>query len=442
MAGATNRALKAAGLPKATIKTLRVESGGGLTLKSAIQVAQSRGLDVGQAHAHIEKREAKAAVKASQQQQQQQQPATAAASSRRGGPVAGRITNLRSVNLPRMGNLDVRVTPSVLREYVAPNLSALRTKVDRKARMADLATAIRQAAMSARGADGKSAATLKFSVNAAGEGSAGTNRDFHFKARRLAGKGKDGKALVAVNLVSMTTRSGVRVPGAAEKYATADRAAIQSAQKAGASVARQGGAVRIQSAPGAAVPFKHRGETVYAVRDGQRLSRVVREDGSVVRNREAIKRGARVVRADLARGAAGPSKAMQRGETRRAAAANAVAAAAATARRQALVSAANRRGRVNPGVIYRGQSAATGKHVGAQGVEGSFAHQGKAYSVKSLGGSVSIHQVGENGRGSFVSKPKKALRQRAERVVKAIVSRVKTKGAENMRARSRAVDEY
>lgn len=39
MAGATNRAMKAAGIPKATQSVIRVNSGGAHTLKSAIAVA-------------------------------------------------------------------------------------------------------------------------------------------------------------------------------------------------------------------------------------------------------------------------------------------------------------------------------------------------------------------------------------------------------------------
>jgi hypothetical protein len=54
MAGATNRALKAAGIPKATIKTLRVESGGRLNLRSAIQIASGRGLPIGKDSQHEE----------------------------------------------------------------------------------------------------------------------------------------------------------------------------------------------------------------------------------------------------------------------------------------------------------------------------------------------------------------------------------------------------
>lgn len=67
MAGATNRALKAAGVPKATIATLRVEQGGHLSLKSAISIAHERGLDTGKAHEFMAKRDAKkAAAPASQ----------------------------------------------------------------------------------------------------------------------------------------------------------------------------------------------------------------------------------------------------------------------------------------------------------------------------------------------------------------------------------------
>ncbi len=49
MAGATNRALKAAGLPKATQNTIRVARGAGLTVQSAIQHAQAHGLPLGKA---------------------------------------------------------------------------------------------------------------------------------------------------------------------------------------------------------------------------------------------------------------------------------------------------------------------------------------------------------------------------------------------------------
>lgn len=49
MAGANNRALKAAGIPKATIKTVRVARGSGLSVQSAIQHAQAHGLPMGKA---------------------------------------------------------------------------------------------------------------------------------------------------------------------------------------------------------------------------------------------------------------------------------------------------------------------------------------------------------------------------------------------------------
>lgn len=66
MAGATNRALKAAGVPKASIKTIRVKAGGRLSLKSALGVAAQQGLDVGKAHEHLARREAKTEAKAAE----------------------------------------------------------------------------------------------------------------------------------------------------------------------------------------------------------------------------------------------------------------------------------------------------------------------------------------------------------------------------------------
>jgi hypothetical protein len=52
MAGATNKAMKAAGLPSKTIETTRVARGGGLTVQSAIQHAQAHGLKLGRAEKH------------------------------------------------------------------------------------------------------------------------------------------------------------------------------------------------------------------------------------------------------------------------------------------------------------------------------------------------------------------------------------------------------
>ena len=64
MAGATNRAMKAAGVPKASIGTIRVNSGGAHTLKSAIAVAAAHGAPVpDKVHAHIAARDAKAGAK-------------------------------------------------------------------------------------------------------------------------------------------------------------------------------------------------------------------------------------------------------------------------------------------------------------------------------------------------------------------------------------------
>ena len=65
MAGATNRAFKAAGIPKAAIKELRVTGGRGLTLRSAISLAGERGIQIPQkAHDFLAKRDAKSAQKA------------------------------------------------------------------------------------------------------------------------------------------------------------------------------------------------------------------------------------------------------------------------------------------------------------------------------------------------------------------------------------------
>lgn len=49
MAGATNRAMKAAGLPRKTQETVRVALGAGVTIQSAIRHAQAHGLPLGKA---------------------------------------------------------------------------------------------------------------------------------------------------------------------------------------------------------------------------------------------------------------------------------------------------------------------------------------------------------------------------------------------------------
>lgn len=49
MAGATNKAMKAAGLPAKSIETVRVARGSGLSVQSAIQHAQAHGLPMGKA---------------------------------------------------------------------------------------------------------------------------------------------------------------------------------------------------------------------------------------------------------------------------------------------------------------------------------------------------------------------------------------------------------
>ena len=49
MAGATNRAMKAAGLPRKTQETVRVALGAGMTVQSAIRHAAAHGLPLGKA---------------------------------------------------------------------------------------------------------------------------------------------------------------------------------------------------------------------------------------------------------------------------------------------------------------------------------------------------------------------------------------------------------
>lgn len=63
MAGASNRALKAAGLPKSAIKELRLSGSAGMSLRSAIGLAQERGIAIGdKPKAYLAKRESKAAA--------------------------------------------------------------------------------------------------------------------------------------------------------------------------------------------------------------------------------------------------------------------------------------------------------------------------------------------------------------------------------------------
>lgn len=445
MAGATNRAFKAAGIPKAAIKELRVTGGRGLTLRSAISLAEKHGVAVPQkAKDYLEKRDARvAAMKARRgpgplaKRQQNlsaslrdvsrvaltNRKATAARSAAqppvKGGRVAGNISTLRK--LPSRAGLDVRATPAVLREYISPNLAGARTTANRKQRLDDMMSAmgqaVRNASYDAQKAGKPAPKSVTFSVKSLGEGGPqGTGtRQFNMKAR-LLGKGADGKPRVAVNLISMTA-GGKAIKGGAERTARESRFEADVARKQGSGVTRDtGGAVRIVAKTRETVPFKHRGETVYAMRrpDGPGLSRVVTESGASVRNREAIKRGARVMRATVARANAGPSPAMQKAAAKRAATAT---ADAAVARRAALVSAAGKRkNRVAPTVIM--QSAK-----GVFGVEGSFTYKGQKYRARktTTTGKTYISRDG----GGLESRPVKGLQRRAERVINASLSRAR-----------------
>ena len=68
MAGATNRQLKTAGIPRAAVDKIRVKAGGRLTLKGALSVAAQHGISVPEkAHAFAAARDEKARKVALQQ---------------------------------------------------------------------------------------------------------------------------------------------------------------------------------------------------------------------------------------------------------------------------------------------------------------------------------------------------------------------------------------
>ena len=420
MAGATNRALKSAGLPKSTIKTLRVENGGRLSLRSAISLAHERGLPVpDKAKAHLAASDAKRAsspegqaasadfrAKAAERMKVAAAGKPAASTqAKKGGPAPGRISDLRKMPMFRKSGMDIRATPTVLKEYFAPQLSGV--DVGRRKRMADLSAALGAAVRKAS----PGTQTVSFQVNALGEGgmrATGEHRKFTFKARLLKGKGEGGKDMVAINMIG----------GGKQRQAQAERATVLRGE-AGLSnrgVVRENGALRIKGRFDASIPFRHRGETVYAVRDGNagNVARVVRSDGSVVRNRDAMKRGARVVDALAARQKNGPSPAMQRAASNQAAASRATSE---NARRAALVAAsASKRNRTNPTI-----QVPTGTLPGS--VNANFTHRGQSYSVARYEGSKKPMVL--DARGNPVRTPNKALRQRAERVMGAVESRIK-----------------
>lgn len=101
MAGATNRALKAAGVPKASIKTIRVKAGGRLSLKSALGVAVEHGLDTGKAHEHLARRDAKADAK-------RQATEASAAAARKAALATARPSMVRSLGSTSRGMMESR----------------------------------------------------------------------------------------------------------------------------------------------------------------------------------------------------------------------------------------------------------------------------------------------------------------------------------------------
>lgn len=414
MAGATNRAFKAAGIPKAAIKELRVTGGRGLTLRSAISLAEKHGVAVPQkAKDYLEKRDSRmAAMKrkrntasvrdvsrvmlANRKAEAQKRPASPVVG--RGGKASARISDLRRLPMKDVG-LDVRVTPAVLKEYFAPPTRGTRTvRGTRRDRLSSFRAAMSNAVENAPAG----AKTIRWTQTFTGEGGiagAGVRQEVTFKARLLSGKGKGGQDMVAVNVIG-GGREKARAKAMAERVAQGSSA-----------VAREGGALRLKSGASDTVAFKHRGETVYAVRKRSSLrdvATVARADGTIVRNRDAMKRGGRILRAMASRSKNGPSPAMKRGGAKREAAA---AAQAAVAKRQAFIESVGKNRKVRGDVVYSARG-------GVERVSGSFTHKGKTYRVSKFGA----------GGFQLDSQPKgkrdlQAVRKRAERVIRAVEKR-------------------
>lgn len=156
MAGATNRALKSAGIPKGTIKTLRVESGGRMSLRSAIQLASGKDLPVGKAHDHLAKRDAKHAASPEGQ---------AAAADSRSKAALQAAMQKRQGNLTRVVDAasQMTLTRRLVRQHMAKqeakqNAEAARPKWSPKGRQNTPDNAQRMAGMLRDGADAVRAA--------------------------------------------------------------------------------------------------------------------------------------------------------------------------------------------------------------------------------------------------------------------------------------------
>lgn len=416
MAGATNRAFKAAGIPKAAQKEIRLAGGRGLTLRSAISLAEKHGIAIGdKPKAFLAKREDRvAAMKqrrntatsvrdvgrvmlANRKAEAQKQSASPVASGR-GSKGSARISDLRKLPMKDVA-LDVRVTPAVLKEYFAPPTKGTRTvRGTRRDRLSSFRAAMGNAVENAP----PGAKTIRWTQAFTGEGGiagAGVRQEVTFKARLLSGKGKGGQDMVAVNVIG-GGREKARAKAMAERVAQGNSA-----------VAREGGALRLKSGASDTVAFKHRGETVYAVRKRSSLrdvATVARADGTIVRNRDAMKRGGRVLRAMAARSKNGPSPAMKRGSEKREAAA---AARAAVAKRQAFIESVGKDRKVR-GEVYREPLG------GVSHVSGSFKYKGKQYTVsKSKDGGMKLDSEPSKKRDL------QAVRKRAERVARAVEKR-------------------
>lgn len=237
MAGATNRAFKAAGIPKAAIKELRVAGGRGLTLRSAISLAEKHGVAVPQkAKDYLEKRDARvAAMKRKRNtaasvrdvgrvmlanRKAEAQKRAVSPVVERGGKVSARISDLRRLPMKDVG-LDVRVTPAVLKEYFAPPTKGTRTvRGTRRDRLSSFRAAMSNAVENAP----PGAKTIRWTQTFTGEGGiagAGVRQEVTFKARLLSGKGKGGQDMVAVNVIG-----GGREKARAKPWRSASQAGI------------------------------------------------------------------------------------------------------------------------------------------------------------------------------------------------------------------------
>lgn len=420
MAGATNAWAKAQGWKAADVTRARAEHG---AISHELMARSFTPKKYSHAHKAIgaEKAKVKAAADAKQQGDVRRslQSVTARMLAARKDAAAKKASSAKATVAPakkqaRSGllrlplakklNLDVRVTKNVMAEFISPSIYR---RESRRERMSTMVHALSSAVRNNKGPSN----VVRFSVNSRAEGGIqgiGRNATFGFKARLMPKKGKDGKSLVVINLVK---NPGQAIKGRAESR----KLSLDSAVSSGVGVKRDANrALRVESR-GDIVPFKHNGKEMFAAHKGGRTTRVLHRDGTTVRNPAAIRRGARVVKAVMARASA---KTQAPALQRRAAAIEAKKSAAATAAKR--LAAQTTKNRVQPFVRESG-----GKILS---LHGNFSHKGKHFSLeKKVIGEKLVTSIRPR-EGGYVSKPSKALAARAERVAKAIEKRHKAGG--------------